>query len=403
MTGVTAEIARSAVAIQNAQIGGNLNLSVTNLYTGPAYGRRDYSAETEDLFEFHTRLFVGRESALSYLASLARQEAGGYTLVESPPAFGKSALLAQAIQQLRTGSVGPEVTPRVVYFFVRQHGHRNSATEFLSVINAQLLTIVGLEGGVPPELGALRAQFTELWLRTCVTADRRHPVVLFVDGLDEAAQEHASIPQLLPGTIRPWVQMVVSCQIDTPAASLVSLEHPLQRPARTITLNSLTEKELRVLLEQAGAHDFATDAILNRILSITHGEPLMTRFVCEEVASNGLDALTKLEAEPPKGAQAYFAQQIEQLLANTQHPLTPDVLGVLLAALNSMKVEEIADVLKATQWDVEQAIRPIRRFLIGRERLEFMHPYFRLGTGTTLQQSRAEAKRRTAPEMVCGI
>jgi hypothetical protein len=377
LTGATAERARSAVAIQSALIGHDLNVSVTNLYASPAYGRRDYSAETEDLFEFYTRLFVGRESELSDLAGLASQDAGGYTLVESPPAFGKSAVLAQAIQQLRTGTADSDVTTRVIYFFVRQQGQRNSATEFLSVMNAQLLTVFGLDGGVPPELGALRAQFTELWLHACVTSDRRHPLFLFVDGLDEAAQEQVSIPQLLPGTIRPWVQMIVSCRIDPAATSLVPLEHPLQHPARTITLNSLTEKEVPVLLEQAGAHDLATGTVPSRILRITRGEPLMTRFVCEEVASDGLNALTKLEKEPPKGAQAYFAQQIDQLRASAQYPLTRDILSVLLAALSGMTVGEIADVLKASPWDVEQAIRPVRRFLIGHERLELMHAYFR--------------------------
>src|SRR5262249_18047709 len=112
-------------------------------------------------------------------------------------------------------------------------------------------------------------------------------------------------------------------------------------------------------------------------IGITQGEPLMTRFVCEELASDGLEALVRLEKAPPKGAQAYFAQQMEQLRASAQYPLTRDILGVLLAALSGMTVEEVADALQASQWDVEPAIRPVRRFLIGRARLELMHAYFR--------------------------
>jgi hypothetical protein len=347
------------------------------LYTGPAYARRDYSAETQDLFEFHTRLFVDRESELGLLTGLANQQAGGYTLLESQPAFGKSALLAHAIEQLLSGTAKTDVHPRIIYFFVRQQGQRNAATEFLSVVNAQLLTSLGLDGGVPPELGALRAQFTALWRQASAQSDRRRPLMFFVDGLDEAAQEQVGITQLLPGTTPPWVHVIVSCRIEPSAATLVPLEHPLQRPAQTVRLNALSQDDVLALISQLGAAALATAKLAERIIAITKGEPLMTRFVSEEVASGGLDALVRLEKAPPRGAQAYFAQQMEQLRASSQYQLTRDVLSVLLVALGGMTTEELADALKAGVWVVGQAIQPVRRFLIGRERFELMHIYFR--------------------------
>jgi hypothetical protein len=46
---------------------------------------------------------------------------------------------------------------------------------------------------------------------------------------------------------------------------------------------------------------------------------------------------------------------------------------LLLAGLGGLTQEEIADALDEDTWAVGQAIRPLRRFLLGDERLELMH------------------------------
>ncbi len=97
-------------------IAGDVNLYTGIVYTGSAYARRDYPAETADLFDFYGRLFAGREETLRQITELASRDTGGHTLVESPPAFGKSALLAQAILHLKGGGAADGVEPRAIFF-----------------------------------------------------------------------------------------------------------------------------------------------------------------------------------------------------------------------------------------------------------------------------------------------
>src|SRR5260221_1438731 len=98
----------------------------------------------------------------------------------------------------------------------------------------------------------------------------------------------------------------------------------------------------------------------------------MTRFVCEEVAAVGMAALDELEHNPPRGVAEYFEQQFDQLRINLQLPFTRDSLGILLVARGGITPLELADALGAAAWDVEDALRPLRRLLIGHERLSLL-------------------------------
>jgi hypothetical protein len=135
----------------------------TLIYSAAAYPRPDYRSDAAKLVDYYTQTFVGREPEWLALAGFAGQAAPGYLLVEAFPGYGKSALMAHLVQRHASGGWDQPPAPDLLYFFIRQQGKRNTPVDFLQALNAQLLNLLDLPGGVPSDLSSLRAQFSQLW------------------------------------------------------------------------------------------------------------------------------------------------------------------------------------------------------------------------------------------------
>jgi hypothetical protein len=107
--------------------GRDLNLTV---FEGPAFARLPYRHEIGQLLTFYTRVFVGRVPELDQLAEFASKPQPGYLLIEAPPGYGKSALMAQLVHRHETGWWA-ESPPALVTFFIREAGNRHTAGAFV--------------------------------------------------------------------------------------------------------------------------------------------------------------------------------------------------------------------------------------------------------------------------------
>ncbi len=343
-------------------------------YEGPAYSRFNYRAESAYLVTYLTEHFVGRTKDLQVVADFAAEPAPGYLLLEAPAGFGKSALMAQLIRQLAQGAWRQTVVPQLLYFFIRRQTQQHTAAALLRALNSQLLDLLQRPGGVPPELASLQSQFSELWNLAITQASETHPLLLVIDGLDEmqAEQGETSIAQILPSSLAPHVHVVVTSRPSPSPWTYIPLEHPL-RSVEVYRLQRFGESEVQELLEQYGVANDVVSRLSRRVLEITNGEPLFARFVCQDVAAKGEAALVLLEKSPPRDVRAYFQGQLAQLRSLATSQLSRDILGLLLVVLGGISAEEIADILGTGRWNVDEAITPIRRFLIGDETLELMH------------------------------
>jgi hypothetical protein len=339
------------------------------IYQGPAYPRPDYRSEMAGILGFYTRTFVGREAEYRELARFAAQETPGYLLVEALPGYGKSALMAHLIERRQSGGWDQAPAPDLLYFFIRQQGKRNTPVDYLQALNAQLLDLLALPGGVPSDLNSLRAQFSQLWAPAVQAA---RPLLLLVDGLDEMAPGEVTIADELPKSLGPYGHVVVTSRPNPEPLQQVGLEHPFKK-ADVLRLYALDEASIRALLAKYGAPPAVAAALAPRVTATTKGEPLFARFVCQEVAAQGEAALARLEKDPPDDVEAYFRQQFEQLDALAEGDLTWDILRLLVVALGGMSLDEMAEVLGVAKRQARKAVEPIRRFLLGEERLELMH------------------------------
>jgi len=249
----------------------------------------------------------------------------------------------------------------------------------LAVINSQLLDVLGIPGGVPTDVEALGRLFTVLWSEAAAHARPARPLTLLVDGLDEIVpdERNRTVAHFLPDHLPPCVHVVVTSRPQPKAFDWVPTYHPLKK-AQVYRLARFGPQEVRALLAQAGDTVPRDDAFIQRLVDLTQGEPLFLRFLCEDVAKWGEEAEAKLDALPPlKGVEDYFQEQLRLLGARPEGEDIRHILGMLVVARGGMTADELADALGIPKKQVLDALEPIRRFLLGEERLELMHLEFR--------------------------
>jgi tetratricopeptide (TPR) repeat protein len=342
---------------------------------------------------FYTQVFAGRQDELARLEDFAARPMPGYLLVEGLPAFGKSALVVQLVHRHEAGQ-WPGRPPALVFFLIREDGKRHTPDAFCAAVNSQLLDLLGEQGGVPPDLESQRSQLLALWSRAVQAAGPERPLLLVVDGLDEQATGEVTIADLLPGELGPHVGVLVTSRPNPAPLAQVPLEHPL-RQADVLRLHALELADVEQLLRDQEATDQAALELAGRVLEVTKGEPLLARFISQDVASGGEPVLAALEQDPPDGVKDYFRRQFEQLDARAEGDTAWEVLGVLLVAHGAMTPEDLAGVLAVPVRQVYKVIAPIQRFLIGRDQVELMHLELRAVISERFsQRERQEYRRR---------
>ncbi|MCB8978692.1 MAG: ATP-binding protein [Ardenticatenaceae bacterium] len=366
----------------------------TTLYQLPPL---NYRREVADILSFYSEIFVGREDEIQRISALAGSQEPGYLLIEAPPGFGKTALVTNLINRYETALWPQSIRPTLLYFFIRQFGNQNTRTAYLKSINSQLLTVLDKEGGISNDDSTLHIQFNVLWKEAVEHASATKPLLLLLDGFDEMASEPESdsVATELPVVLAPYVHIVITSRETPKALPQVSLTHPF-RQADVWQLKGITESDIVNLLHVYGVDAEEAHSLAPHISESVGGEPLLARFVSQEVAeSEDRQAkLASIKNDLPKDVLAYFDGQLKYLQSRANIQLSQDVLGLLLITKGKIASVEIAGVLKKRTWDVEQAIKPIQRFLIGQEHYELMHLELRRAVAKRFSQSELKSFER---------
>jgi NACHT domain len=372
---VMAQAAPSSISVGN--ILNSNNVAIGNnfraVFQGPGYPRPNYRSELDARLRYYGQVFLGREWLLAKLMQPKApppNAAVPYSLVLAPAGFGKSALAARLVQHAEAGT-WPAPSPRLIYFFTRQDTAENKPAFYLQRVNAQLLNLLGYEGGVPSDLDMVRGQFSQLWSSAADQASAASPLVLLVDGLDEMAPGEVTLISLLPDYLPPNVRVIVTSRPNPDPRTLAVPGHPL-RAAEEYPLQGFTVAEVQQLLVGAGLSAGEAAVLAPGVLQLTRGEPLFVRALAPEVAQAGAIPPALLD-KPPAGVRVYFQRQLDLLWGSAKGNLARDVLGVLVVARAGLSQADLAGILGREPYEVEEVIGLIQRFLIGSERYELMH------------------------------
>ncbi|MCH9647687.1 MAG: NACHT domain-containing protein [Deltaproteobacteria bacterium] len=345
---------------------------------GAGLARPDYRSGVSGLLDYYVGRFVGRQAEWNAVVDFVAQGEKPYLLVEASGGFGKSTFMAHLVHRSETGT-WPQPAPLVVFFFVRSEGGRNTPTAFLRAVNSQLLGILGAPGGTPTDLEELRVQWEQLWQLAHQAATETSPLLLLVDGLDEMAPASTRgdlcIADLLPSVLGEFTRVIVSSRPNPPAQEQVVREHPLRRSAE-LSLGGFDISSVQALLRHVSGKT-ELDRFAERVRRLTGGEPLFVRFVGETLASQGEEALFRLEQDPPEDVGGFFRDQLRALEKTAEGELSWDLLGLLVAAVRGLTASEMAAALETPGRLVRKALAPLERFLLGSDRLELMHANLR--------------------------
>ena len=375
-----------------------LRVNIGHSAPGPRGYRASYQSDTAYLLEDLTKSFVGRVSELDSLKDFVYAAEPGYGILGGPAGFGKSALLAHLITELNGARTPTPVD--VIYMFVSETSGENTSEIFLMAVNSQLLDLIHErdEVGVAMDFAERRYQMDALWRSAIARASAAKPLVLVVDGLDEAAREGQTIASLLPRQFRPHCHVLVSVRSPEALRDGADPHHPLQA-AQIWQLTVMGDAEIRDLLIQYGMNSRHASRLAPQVLHRTGGEPLFVRFVCEEV-SNDESILQRLERAPPSGVKEYFGQQLDQL-RNTPSELSGLCVDMLAVADEGLSVEELASLFQRRVSRIEQAIKTFARFTRGTGRLELMHALLKEAVVADLLPEGVDARRRDLADW-CG-
>ena len=360
-------------------------LGVGHDVTMPIPYRYDLSAAVIE----HASAVVGREGQVRELMGFSSERGGGYVLVEAPAGFGKTTLVAD-LWRRHDKNVWDGPRPDLIGFSVRRDLGDHTAAAFIGRLIVQLEGRLGRSGGAN-EPRSRQEDFAALWREAVSAARPGRPLLLVVDGLDEAAVERPGIVDLLPEEVPEYVHVIVTSRPSPPVRSRVPPHHPLRR-AQLVKLPYLAVEEIAELLRSFGAGE-PLMAMAIAVHEVTRGEPLLARCTAQDIALHGEPALASYQEKRPAGVGEYFRWQLDLLEADADDDSTWDALALLFTATGGLTDADLADALVLPVHRLRQALKPAGRFLIGRGRHELMHEELAVALAERLsptQRRRAE-------------
>lgn len=274
------------------------------------YGGQNVAGRVKELLQdYNTKLFVGREDALSQLDEFLTQTDKKYLTITAPAGFGKTALLANwvAMRQDKGYFIA-------YHFFQRDDITRSVSNAYRNLLR-QLHNYYELsDKSLPTNEDELRDKFCYLLENYEVREDK--PLVIVVDGLDEATPER-SLSQFLPQPLSKGLYVIVSVRVN----EVEKLDNLPTQVTQKLHLEALLSPTIADWLRRAGNGELLTLAqdatFVAQVCDRTEGIPLFLKYLIDElveVAQQGEEsAIRKILAATPKGFADYIRQQYQAL------------------------------------------------------------------------------------------
>ena len=335
----------------------------------------------------HPVPFGGRAADLERLEYwLTDPSASPYMLLTAAAGGGKSALLAHWFERLVGRDVAVVFVPISIRFRTSQAGVAFAAMAArLAKINDRAL----------PSTIAVSA---EEW-RGLVAEYLKEPrqsasqLLLILDGVDEATDWEPG-PDLFPLEPPPKLRVVVSARSlgDDPDAARWLDRLGWSRPglASALVLDRLDHRGVAEVLNSAGiAVDQARDAdgdLPTELYAVSQGDPLVVRLYVDALTGPGDFASHRrdLRTRPP-GLDGFFERWWEEQHtlwgrdAPLREPAVRSVLNLLAGALGPLTPDDFL-ALDPTldSWNLEEAMRPLRRLITGDRSAGYAYAHPRL-------------------------
>jgi hypothetical protein len=317
--------------------------------------------------------FGGRDSILERLDRwLDDPTAPPRLLLHAPGGRGKSTLVVHWL-------LAAAGRCRPVFLPISIRSETNLPHLFYHALAARLTELLGVELHPPiaDPVGYYREVATDLLRR--LDANGR-PVLLVIDGLDEAAGWHLP-PALLPEMLHPGLRVLISAREQ---AGDRGAEGWLRRlgwdrgsaPPETLKVDPLDADGIADVLQHMGAGSAAGNSeVLTQIIRLTGGEPLLVSLYAEDLRRRD-GVVGRLQTEDLARLQPGFGPFFRDWLKDQkeiwrvrERPLDETTLDIVLAllacALRPLRHADLAEICR--RWRGA-------KFTLSREALEPLIP-----------------------------
>ncbi|MFY9574928.1 MAG: ATP-binding protein, partial [Blastocatellia bacterium] len=287
-------------------------------------------------FEFaqilgESKRFGGRRNELAKLDRFASETKSGYFFVTGISGFGKTSTLARWIDILRRR--GDTIC---FHFFTLRMPESVNAEHSLGSLVEQLLAAHGLGGDPPRDRARLQALYVDL---LALPAPNGRPLIVLLDGLDEAFETLRPSSTMFPSTLGNGVHVVFSARKTADREWLKVVELELTEDAQ-IELGQLGASDIQEILERAGLVSDAT--LVARLEEKTDGDPFYVADVARALADAGgaIEVLDDLPATHSDYLRAWWNEAVRRVA----QPGFVDLMGTLAALRAPLGSAELAAI-----------------------------------------------------------
>jgi len=319
----------------------------------------------DPLIEDRTRLFGGRDAALTTIADFIRDPSGGYLVVTAPAGFGKTSLMASLVSS----------TPHAFayHFFTPLYGDSSlTETFFLCNVVEQMAEWHGHMEQLPDRLNELRALYQQF-----IDERLERTQVLILDGLDEVTRW--KLTPYLSRRLPEKLHIIVTVR-DGGQNWLA--EHKLPDDQTThLPLGGLHRDDVAQVLRAGGegAIALADDpTLLTEVMRVSAyqadealgADPFYVRLLAEDAAEGRLTP--ENIAKQPQGLDAYLDVWWQQIKEMAGEKPARDLFGTLTVTLGPIGRAEL-EAINASLVDdwaedfFDDVLSQVQRWVVGDE------------------------------------
>ena len=332
--------------------------------------------------------FLGRDFVFTAINNFLNRYNRGYFTIIGLPGSGKSAIIAQYINQNN-----PPENRQVIYYNAELEG-KNQAEEFLKYICSQIIATFD-QISLPnlPDNATEGSWFLSLLLQQI--SDSLQPnqkLIIAIDSLN-CINSHLQppgtnifyLPRYIPQGVyfllsrRPFLSDNSGLLIEAPVQSLHLADYPqenkqdiqnyiqsyinLSPECRDVPWKVSTPNNVSTLKSWLNTHQINEAEFITNLTNRSENNFMYVSQILTAITNNFYPQPSQLATSFPPPLETYYQQHLEKMLGSQHQDFPLAVLKVLAQTTQPISVTDIANLLNTDEYDVEEVLEDWLEFL----------------------------------------
>ena len=332
--------------------------------------------------------FLGRDFVFTAINNFLNRYNRGYFTIIGLPGSGKSAIIAQYINQNN-----PPENRQVIYYNAELEG-KNQAEEFLKYICSQIIATFD-QISLPnlPDNATEGSWFLSLLLQQISeNLQPNQKLIIAIDSLN-CINSHLQppgtnifyLPRYIPQGVyfllsrRPFLSDNSGLLIEAPVQSLHLADYPqenkqdiqnyiqsyinLSPECRDVPWKVSTPNNVSTLKSWLNTHQINEAEFITNLTNRSENNFMYVSQILTAITNNFYPQPSQLATSFPPPLETYYQQHLEKMLGSQYEDFPLAVLKVLAQTTQPISVTDIANLLNTDEYDVEEVLEDWLEFL----------------------------------------